>query len=90
MQYLETRRQCNLLYFFTPPATKVRKFYVWFQLHVPRILNIFGRDLYVTENTSDYQNKSEKYTDVKTSRLQWFGQAVYVFYNTGALLLKDR
>ena len=45
---------------------------------------------YVRENTSDHQNKSEKYTDVKTSRLQWFGQAVYVFYNTGALLLKDR
>ena len=45
---------------------------------------------YVRENTSDEQNKSEKYTDVKTSRLQWFGQAVYVFYNTGALLLKDR
>ena len=51
---------------------------------------MFGRNLYVTENTSDEQNKSEKYTDVKTSRLQWFGQAVYVFYNTGALLLKDR
>ena len=25
MQYLETRRQYNLLYFFTPRATKVRK-----------------------------------------------------------------
>ena len=55
MQYLETRRQYNLLYFFHTQSNQGKEIftYVWFQLHDPRILNIFGRNLCVRENTSD-------------------------------------